>query len=157
MELRPLTTARFDDLAALFGTTATTRNCHCTWFLLREPRRTEIGQAGKSRECFETFAGSAPAPTGVLAYAGDGTPVGWCAAGSHSWYPRLTVARAWRGADPSAWAVTCLYIRRQARHRGLSGLLLSAAADLARSNGAAADGPNRHGRRRRGRSSAWQR
>jgi len=87
MELRPLTAARFDDLAALFGTTATTRNCHCTWFLLREPRRTEIGQAGKSRECLETFAGSAPAPTGVLAYAGDGTPVGWCAAGSHSWYP----------------------------------------------------------------------
>lgn len=134
MELHPLTPARFDDLAALFDTTAVTRNCHCTWFLLREPRLTEVWQAGQSRECFESFAGSAPAPTGVLAYAPDGSPIGWCAVGDHSWYPRLAVARAWRGA--SGWAVTCFYIRRQARHAGLSGSLLSAAVELARSHGA---------------------
>ena len=121
MELHALTPARFGDLAALFDTTAVTRNCHCTWFLLREPRLTEVWRAGQSRECFERFAGSAPAPTGVLAYADDGTPVGWCAIGARAWYPRLAVARAWRGGDPDAWAVTCFYIRRQARHTGLSG------------------------------------
>jgi GNAT superfamily N-acetyltransferase len=138
MELHPLTPARFDDLAALFDTTAVTRNCHCTWFLLREPALTEVWEAGGSRECFEEFASSAAAPTGVLAYADDGGPAGWCAVGAYSWYPRLAVARAWRGADPSAWAVTCFYIRRQARHAGLSRALLSAAVDLAAAHGAAA-------------------
>jgi GNAT superfamily N-acetyltransferase len=138
MEMQPLTPARFDDLAALFDTTAVTRNCHCTWFLLREPSLSEVWKAGRSRECFEGFAGSAPAPTGVLAYADGGEPVGWCAIGAHSWYPRLAVARAWRGADSSAWAVTCFYIRRQARHSGLSGSLLSAAVTLAAAHGATA-------------------
>jgi GNAT superfamily N-acetyltransferase len=138
MELHPLTPARFGDLAALFGTTAVTRNCHCTWFLLREPRLTEVWKSGQSRECFESFAGSAPAPAGVLAYAEDGAPVGWCAIGPRPDYPRLAVARAWRGGDPDAWAVTCFYIHRSARHAGLSGELLRAAVDLAAGHGAAA-------------------
>ena len=138
MELHPLTPSRFDDLAALFGTTAVTRNCHCTWFLLREPALSEVWKAGRSRECFEDFAVSAPAPAGVLAYADDGVPVGWCAVGVRGWYPRLEVARAWRGGDPAAWAVTCFYIRRQARHGGLGGSLLEAAVELAREHGATA-------------------
>lgn len=137
MEVHPLTPDRFDDLAALFDTTATTRTCHCTWFLLREPSLTQVWKAGGSRECFERFAVSAPAPTGILAYD-EGVPAGWCAIGAHEWYPRLEVARAWRGADGSAWAVTCFYVRRQARHTGLSGALLSAAVGLARQHGAAA-------------------
>jgi len=138
MELHPLTPARFGDLAVLFDTTAVTRNCHCTWFLLREPRLTEVWRAGQSRACFESFAGAAPAPTGVLAYAEDGVPAGWCAIGPRPGYPRLAVARAWRGGDPGAWAVTCFYIRRQARHAGLSGALLSAAVALAEEHGATA-------------------
>jgi hypothetical protein len=138
MELHAITPDRLDDLAALFGTTAVTRNCHCTWFLLREPELTRVWEAGGSRECFERFTSSAPAPTGVLAYSDDGVPAGWCAIGQRSWYPRLSVARAWRGGDPAAWAVTCFYIRRQARHGGLSGSLLSAAVALAASNGAPA-------------------
>jgi GNAT superfamily N-acetyltransferase len=137
MELQPLTPARFGDLAALFDTTAVTRNCHCTWFLLREPELTRVWEAGGSRECFEEFTSSAAAPTGVLAYD-SGQPVGWCAIGARSWYPRLAVARAWRGGDPEAWVVTCFYIRRQARHSGLSGSLLTAAVALARENGASA-------------------
>jgi GNAT superfamily N-acetyltransferase len=131
MELQPLTPARFDDLAALFDTTAVTRNCHCTWFLLREPELTAVWESGGSRQCFE-----ASSPRGVLAYSDEGEPVGWCAIGQRSGYPRLAVARAWRGGDPMAWAVTCFYIRRQARHSGLSGSLLAAAVSLAAENGA---------------------
>jgi GNAT superfamily N-acetyltransferase len=48
------------------------------------------------------------------------------------------VARAWKGADPGAWAVTCFYVRRQARHSGLSRSLLEAAVEVARANGATA-------------------
>jgi GNAT superfamily N-acetyltransferase len=86
--------------------------------------------------CFESFAESAPAPTGVLAYASSNEPVGWCAIGPRPLYPRLAVARAWRGGDPSAWAVTCFYIARRSRHAGLSRSLLEAAVELARSHGA---------------------
>jgi GNAT superfamily N-acetyltransferase len=136
MDLHAITPGRLDDLAELFGTTAVTRRCHCTWFLLRDPERTRVWQAGDSRTCFDRFTVEAPAPTGVLAYDG-GTPVGWCAVGARSWYPRLEVAQAWRGGDPDAWVVTCFYIRRQARHTGLSGELLEAAVALAAEQGAA--------------------
>jgi GNAT superfamily N-acetyltransferase len=135
MELHAITPGRLDDLAALFGTTAVTRRCHCTWFLLRDPERTRVWDAGESRDCFDRFTVAAPAPTGVLAYDG-GTPVGWCAVGSRAWYPRLEIARAWRGGDPDAWAVTCFYVRRQARRSGLTGELLEAAVALAGEHGA---------------------
>jgi GNAT superfamily N-acetyltransferase len=137
LELHPITPERLDDLAELFGTTVVTTKCHCTWFLLREPELTRVWEADGSRECFDRFTVEAPAPTGVLAYDG-GTAVGWCAIGARAWYPRLAIARAWRGGDPDAWAVTCFYIRRQARHTGLSGELLEAAVALAGEFGAAA-------------------
>jgi GNAT superfamily N-acetyltransferase len=137
MELHAITPGRLDDLAELFGTTVVTTKCHCTWFLLRDPQRTQVWAADGSRECFDRFTVEAPAPTGVLAYQ-DGTPVGWCAIGARSWYPRLEIAQAWRGGDPDAWVVTCFYVRRSARHTGLTAELLEAAVALAGEHGATA-------------------
>jgi GNAT superfamily N-acetyltransferase len=135
MELHAITPGRLDDLAELFGTTVVTTRCHCTWFLLRDPERSRVWDAGGSRECFDRFTIEAPAPTGVLAYDG-GTAIGWCAIGPRAWYPRLEIARAWRGGDPDAWAVTCFYVRRAARRTGLTGELLEAAVALAGEHGA---------------------
>ena len=135
MELHPITAERLDDLAELFGTTVITTRCHCTWFLLRDPERSAVWNAGGSRECFDRFTVSAPAPTGVLAYD-DGTAVGWCAVGARQWYPRLEISTMWRGGDPDAWVVTCFYVRRKARHAGLTGVLLDAAVALAAARGA---------------------
>ncbi|HEV7963587.1 MAG TPA: GNAT family N-acetyltransferase [Actinoplanes sp.] len=135
MELHPITSERLDDLAELFGTTVVTTRCHCTWFLLRDPERNQVWEAGRSRECFERFTVEAPAPTGVLAYSG-GAAVGWCAVGARSWYPRLEISKMWRGGDPDAWVVTCFYVRRTARRSGLTANLLDAAAALAAEQGA---------------------
>jgi len=137
MELHAITPDRLDDLAGLFGTTAVTTTCHCTWFLLRDPGRRQVWEAGGSRECFDRFTVDAPAPTGVLAYQ-DATAVGWCAVGARAWYPRLEIAKMWRAGDPQAWVVTCFYVRRQARRGGLTGELLAAAVDLAGKHGATA-------------------
>src|SRR5919202_5185699 len=79
VEVRPLTRDRLPDLAALFATTAMTNRCYCTYFLLSAEEREEVWPAGGARPCFEEYAGSAPAPVGVLAYE-DARVVGWCAA-----------------------------------------------------------------------------
>jgi GNAT superfamily N-acetyltransferase len=63
-------------------------------------------------------------------------PVGWCAAGPRSEYPRLARSRAWQDGDPDAWAVTCFYVHRTARHTGLTRTLLEAAVALAAEHGA---------------------
>lgn len=132
MEIVPLTPDRYDDLAELFGTTAVTRTCYCTWFLLLDPERREVWQAGGARSVFEEGA-----PGGVLGYH-DGRPAGWAAAGPRPAYPRLARSKLWAGGDPEAWAVTCFYVRRTARHQGLTRELLEAAVAQAKRMGATA-------------------
>jgi GNAT superfamily N-acetyltransferase len=137
VQIRPLTKERLGDLAELFGSTAVTNRCYCTWFLMLDPRRREVWAADGSRQVFERFAGAQNAPVGVLAYDA-GRPVGWCAAAPRSEFPRLVRSKAWLGGDPDAWVVTCFFIHRSARHAGLSRALLDAAATLAAEHGAAA-------------------
>ena len=137
MEIRPLTRERYPDLAALFGHTAVTRNCYCTWFLLLDPERRQVWEAAESRAVFERFADDLGTPAGVLAYR-DGTPVGWCAIGPRAAYPRLVKSTAWRDGDRDAWVVTCFYVHRSARRGGLTRTLLDAAVALAAEHGAPA-------------------
>jgi GNAT superfamily N-acetyltransferase len=137
MELHPLSPDRQNDLAALFGHTAVTRDCYCTWFLLLDPHRREVWRAGESRAVFERYTDSSAGPGGVLAYR-DGTPVGWCAIGPRAEYPRLVKSRAWQGGDPDAWVVTCFYFHRSARRGGLMRTLLASAVELAATHGAKA-------------------
>lgn len=135
MELRPLTRERYPDLATLFATTAVTNRCYCTWFLMLDPRRREVWEAGESRAVFEQFADDQGTPIGMLAYE-DGTPVGWCAVGPRSAYPRLVKSKAWQDGDRDAWVVTCFYVHRGARHAGLTRTLLESAVALAGEHGA---------------------
>jgi GNAT superfamily N-acetyltransferase len=137
MDVHPLTEDRLGDLAELFGTTAVTRRCYCTWFLMLDPERREVWESGGSREVFERFAEARAAPVGVLAYD-DGRPVGWCAVAPRSEFPRLVRAKAWLGGDRDAWVVTCFYIHRSVRRTGLSRALLDAATALAAEHGATA-------------------
>ncbi len=139
MELRPLTPDRYSDLAALLGTTAITNRCFCTWFLLLDPERRQVWEAGEARAVFERFADSQATPVGVLAYSESGTDaVGWCAVGPRSAYPRLVKSKVWQQGDPDAWVVTCFYTHRSVRHTGLTRSLLDAAVALAGEHGAAA-------------------
>lgn len=135
MEVLPLTPARYPDLAALLGTTAVTNKCYCTWFLMLDPQRREVWEAGESRAVFERFADGQGTPVGVLAYD-DEAPVGWCAVGPRSAYPRLVKSKAWQDGDRDAWVVTCFYVRRSVRHTGLTRMLLESAVALAGSHGA---------------------
>ena len=137
MDVHPLTEDRLGDLAELFGATAVTRTCYCTWFLMLDPERREVWQAGGAREVFERFAEAQRAPVGLLAYDG-GRAVGWCAVAPRAEFPRLLRARAWRGGDPYAWVVTCFFIHRSAGHAGLTRTLLEAATARAAEHGAAA-------------------
>jgi len=67
-------------------------------------------------------------PTGLLAYA-DGEPAGWCALAPRERYPRLANARNFKPIDAQpSWAVTCFFVARPYRRKGLMLALLRAAA-----------------------------
>jgi GNAT superfamily N-acetyltransferase len=72
---------------------------------------------------------------GILAYL-DGKAVGWCAVAPRASYPRLDGSRILAPVDERAvWSVTCFFVERGQRRRGLSVKLLRAAVAHVRRHG----------------------
>jgi GNAT superfamily N-acetyltransferase len=163
VDVRPLTPDRLDDLARLFGTSGVSTGCWCMWFMLTS-REFQAGWRGANRARFEEYARASAEPLGLLAYtdtagspeaAGNqgtaerpdppgtaGVPVGWCATGPRARYGRMLRSPLLRGRHPDedagVWLVACLYVRRDARHTGITHGLIEAAVRLAHEHGATA-------------------
>lgn len=75
-------------------------------------------------------------PPGVLAYAGK-DPIGWCAVAPREEYPALERSRVLGPVDDKpVWSVSCFFVVREFRRKGVSVPLLRAAVKFARSQGA---------------------
>ena len=73
---------------------------------------------------------------GVLAFDGD-IPVGWCAVAPREKYVRLEKSRVLKPVDAKpVWSVSCFFVAKAYRRKGLSVRLLKAAVDFAASRGA---------------------
>jgi GNAT superfamily N-acetyltransferase len=129
-----VTRARWSDLEQLFGERGACAGCWCMYW--RRPRKMWEEQKGEgNRRALQRIVRRGP-PPGVLAYAGK-EPVGWCAIAPRQEYVRLAGSRVLAPVDDRpVWSVTCFFIRRDWRRRGLSRRLLAAAARLARQCGA---------------------
>ncbi len=132
----PLTPERWPDLEQLFGARGASSGCWCMWWRLAATEW-ERGAGAGNRGAFRRVVARGPAP-GLLAYEGA-TPVGWVAVAPRAEYPRLNRSPKLKAVDDTpVWAVTCFYIDRHARGRGVAGLLLASAIDHARASGAVA-------------------
>jgi GNAT superfamily N-acetyltransferase len=134
LEFEPLTPERWPDVVKLFGPRGACAGCWC--MVWRRPRAEwERGKGSGNRAAFRRVVRTGP-PPGVLAYAG-GEPVGWCAVAPREAYVQLERSRVLKriDADP-VWSVSCLFVARAWRRRGLSVALLRAAGDFAASQGA---------------------
>jgi GNAT superfamily N-acetyltransferase len=134
VEIHPLTPDRWRDFAALFDTNSITRDCWCMWF--REPSAAYRANKGaKNRAAFRAVV-KRDVPPGVIAYV-DGKPAGWCAVAPRADYTRLARSRTLAPVDDAeVWSITCFFIGRAARGRGVSRALIDAAVDLAAEHGA---------------------
>jgi len=89
----------------------------------------------KNRAKFQAIVKKGAEP-GVLAYDGD-EPVGWCAVAPRDQFPRLENSRVWaRVDDQPVWSITCLFVKKGFRNKGLSSKLIEAATKLAKKQGA---------------------
>lgn len=72
---------------------------------------------------------------GVLAFDGS-VPIGWCSIGLRSEFAYFDRARKLPPSpDPWTWSVTCFFVARASRNRGVAGALLQTAVDYARAQG----------------------
>jgi GNAT superfamily N-acetyltransferase len=134
LTFQPLTAARWPDVVRLFGPRGACAGCWCMWW--RRSRAEFVrGKGDGNQRAFHRVVEAGP-PPGVLAYAG-GEPVGWCAVAPRADYPRFAGSRVLAAVDDApVWSVTCFFVARSWRGRGVSRALLDAATRFARRRGA---------------------
>ncbi|MBV9701464.1 MAG: GNAT family N-acetyltransferase [Methylobacteriaceae bacterium] len=135
LTVRPLTSDAWPDLEDLFGERGAVGGCWCMhWRIGRDIRR----QSGaENKAAFEAVVKRGP-PPGLLAFDGE-LAVGWCQLTPRKSLPWLD--RTWRLKpvdDLPVWALSCFYVRKGYRRRGIASALIAAALQEAKRAGAPA-------------------
>lgn len=135
-EAHPLTPERWGDLETLFGKNGAYAGCWCMWWRFTGPEWKENKGEG-NKEAFHAVVESGEVP-GILGYV-DGVPAGWCAIAPRDEHKRLREERVRifkKVDDQPVWTITCFYIGREYRRKGMMGALLNAAIEYAKEQGA---------------------
>ncbi|MBI2071199.1 MAG: GNAT family N-acetyltransferase [Elusimicrobia bacterium] len=134
LEFFPATPQRWEDIEQLFGPRGACAGCWCMWWKRPRSEWTKNKGAG-NKKAFRKIVGDGRVP-GILAYA-EGQPVGWCAVEPREKYPGLERARTLKKIDDQpVWSVTCFFVAKEFRRKGVAVALLKEARSWARSKGA---------------------
>ena len=134
LSCRPLTVECWQDFEKLFGKSGACGGCWCMWW--RISRNQFQRQAGEgNRRAMKAIVASGEVP-GILAFH-TGTPVGWCSVAPRDHYPSLNRSPVLKKIDAvPVWSIVCFYVAKGSRGRGMTRLLIEAAVEYARANGA---------------------
>ena len=134
LTIRPLTPDLWPALEDLFGKLGACGGCWCMYWRVGPSYR---GRTADNKTAFEQVVRQGP-PPGLLAFAGD-LAVGWCQVTPRGALPWID--KVWRVArvdDAPVWSLSCLYVRKGWRRRGVTFALIAAALQAARDGGAPA-------------------
>lgn len=132
---RPLSKETWNDFVKLFGPKGACGGCWCmTWRLIKQEYDRQKGEGNK--KSMHALV-KKEEPVGVIAYYEEKEPVGWCAVAPREKYIRLKASRALKPVDDKpVWSVSCFFIAKPFRRKGLSVKLLKASLNYARAHGA---------------------
>jgi len=135
LRIFPLTPARWPAFEDLFGKQGACNGCWCmNWRIGRDYQRRPRAD---NKSDFKKIVNNGPAP-GLLAFDGD-LAVGWCQLTPRSDLPYLN--RQWRLKpvdDLPVWCISCFYIRKGYRRKGVTPVLIKAALKAVKAAGAPA-------------------
>lgn len=125
---------RWKDFTSLFGRNGACGGCWCmSWRLKKADFEAQKGEGNKQamKQLIEQDE-----PAGVLMYLG-GEPVGWCAVAPREKYIRLEHSHIFKRIDDRpVWSVSCFYLSKANRRKGLSVELIHAAISYGKLHGA---------------------
>ncbi|TKT76976.1 GNAT family N-acetyltransferase [Aquamicrobium sp. LC103] len=137
---RPLMPELWPQFEELFGKQGACYGCWCTHFRLPPAMRRENDRQ-RNKDFIRERIEAGP-PPGILAFEGE-RPVGWMQIGPRADVPEWNNSgrvsaplMPGEAGDPAVWAISCFFIRANARGRGLTHRLVSAGVEFARGNGA---------------------
>lgn len=135
LTIRPLTLDLWPALEDLFGESGASNGCWCMYWRVgslyhKRPRQ-------KNKSAFRGVVKRGP-PPGLLAFDGD-LAVGWCQLTPRDALPWLNRSRLLKPIDDvPVWSLSCFYVRRGYRKRGVMSALIDAAVNAAKRAGAPA-------------------
>lgn len=134
LSFQPATASRWSDIEELFGERGACGGCWCMYWRLARGQWS-AGKGNRNKRAFKKIVSSNEKP-GVLAYAGR-EPIAWCAVAPREDFLSLARSRVLQPVDDKAvWSITCLFVKKPFRRRGVSVALLRAAVDFAARQGA---------------------
>jgi len=129
LTVRPVTPDLWPALEDLFGAHGASNGCWCMYWRIgsaysKRPRE-------KNKASFKRVVKRGP-PPGLLAFDGE-RAVGWCQVTPRASLPRLETARFTRRVDDKpVWSLSCFYVRRGYRKKGVTAALIDAALKAAK-------------------------
>ncbi|HSD62638.1 MAG TPA: GNAT family N-acetyltransferase [Ignavibacteriaceae bacterium] len=132
-KFNPLTYERWGDLKKLFGEKGACGGCWCMWWRIsRKDFETKKGE-GNFTALKRLVKGNSQ--TGIIAYD-EKKPVGWIAFAPREHYFKLETSKILKPVDDKpVWSVTCFFINKDYRRKGLTIELLKEAEKFTRKNG----------------------
>ena len=129
LTIRPLTPDLWPALEDLFGKNGACNGCWCMYWRIGSAYRKRPREQNKA--AFREIVKRGP-PPGLLAFDGD-VAVGWCQLTPRDALPWLD--RAWRLKrvdEVPVWSLSCFYVRKGYRRRGVTSALIAAALKAAK-------------------------
>jgi GNAT superfamily N-acetyltransferase len=129
LTIRPLTPDLWPALEDLFGKIGACNGCWCMYWRIGSAYRKRPRE--ENQAAFREVVEHGP-PPGLLAFDGD-VAVGWCQLTPRDALPWLD--RAWRLKRVDVvpvWSLSCFYVRRGYRRRGVTSVLIAAALKAAK-------------------------
>ncbi len=131
---KPLSKKNWNDLELLFGEKGACGGCWCMWWRLRN-KEYENSKGIKNKELFQILIDENE-HLGILAYENK-KPIGWCSISPRQSLKRLETSRLFKPIDKIlVWSITCLYVNKDYRNKGLSTQLINNASEYAFEKGA---------------------
>ena len=133
LSFHPLTQKLWRDFELLFGNNGACGGCWCMYWKLRGKEFSE-NTGDNARQMQKSIVDSKIVP-GLLAYL-EGYPVGWIAVEPRIAYPKLAHSRTLKPVDDQeVWSVTCFFIEKKHRRKGITVELLKAAIEHVKDRG----------------------
>lgn len=134
LSFHPLTQKLWRDFEILFGERGACGGCWCMFWKLRGKAFDE-NKGDANRQMQKSIVDAKVIP-GLIAYS-EGYPAGWIAVEPRSQYPKLAHSRVLKPIDEQeVWSITCLFVEKKHRRRGIAVALIQAAVEHAGRSGA---------------------
>ena len=133
MKFVPVTKDRWSDFETLFGEHGACGGCWCMlWRLTRKEFESQKGEG--NRQAMQAIVDSGEIP-GILGIS-RGQPVAWCSVAPRDHFPALRRSRILKPLDElPVWSISCLFVEKQYRRKGLSTQIIKAAVDYVKNKG----------------------